>query len=666
MKASKLTRLFLGFFVFTIGSAGTQPGTTALLHEAAREGNLERVNKLMESVEDMDAKDGFGVTALNYAAAMGHEKIVKALIARGAAINAKDDDGITPLAAAIDEAYPAEAGTVHDRIIKLLVAHGADVTAKGESGMTALHWAVNTGQMDFAEQLITKGAEINAKEDSGRTPLHDAAYDGNINIVKLLLEKGADVNIKQDRTGNTPLHSAAFAGHKDVVMLLVANGADITKRDDSGSTPLHDAAWDGHTDIIEFLLAKGADIHSREIRGRTPLHLAAEYGKKEAVELLIVKGADLNAENEYGATPLGLAVGESRRSRELPEAKDADGFYKRAGHFHGENRLDRAIEDYTACIKIDSKKDLAYFNRGGAWAKRGKPEKAIEDWKTAIKLNWRNISYIHFSRGRHRVLNSELDRLIRETAENHLNDLDKVSGYAVGYGGSPGDFYVLSLILSNPFEESKFLKMIQDYKPIIRAMAIICLGRQDLSRYKSTISSLYEDEAEVSYVPIGCIVGKISIANLAKDIIEDPNLLDYWSPSHTEWLSNPSDRDNRREEWMQGRLDAVRSLLEKGAEANTKDKRGETPLHYAAQHGGIRFAKLLIANGAEINARNHRGETPLCVAVRWGYQDIAELLLENGADINAKDSGGKTPFDIAIEKDYRALSEFLREKTAQK
>ena len=75
--------------------------------------------------------------------------------------------------------------------VKQHIAAGADVNAKGENGVTPLHW---TETEEIAELLIAKGADVNAKDKRGQTPLHFAAFKGHKKIAELLIAKGASVN----------------------------------------------------------------------------------------------------------------------------------------------------------------------------------------------------------------------------------------------------------------------------------------------------------------------------------------------------------------------------------------------------------------------------------------------------------------------------------------
>jgi ankyrin repeat protein len=90
-------------------------------------------------------------------------------------------------------------------------------------------------------------------------------------------------------------------------------------------------------------------------------------------------------------------------------------------------------------------------------------------------------------------------------------------------------------------------------------------------------------------------------------------------------------------------------LLEHGANANTKEMYGNTPLHHAVRSFSdkpcISIIKMLLDSGANINAQNKSGKTPLHVVSyqRQGdYSEIIKILLELGADVNAQDNKGKT------------------------
>ena len=132
--------------------------------EAAKQGDVEAVKQFIAADSDVNAKDGYGVTPLSWAALKGHKEIVELLIANGADVNTNDWGG-TPLHHAATK-----------EIAELLIAKGADVNAKDEDGWTPLHReSLPAGSKETAELLIAKGADVNAiivsGQNQGKTPL---------------------------------------------------------------------------------------------------------------------------------------------------------------------------------------------------------------------------------------------------------------------------------------------------------------------------------------------------------------------------------------------------------------------------------------------------------------------------------------------------------------
>lgn len=76
-------------------------------------------------------------------------------------------------------------------------------------------------------------------------------------------------------------------------------------------------------------------------------------------------------------------------------------------------------------------------------------------------------------------------------------------------------------------------------------------------------------------------------------------------------------------------------LIERGANVNAINQKGDTPLTLACGYGHIEKAMALIAAGADVNARDGDGDTPLTLACVNGQKEIAVALLAAGADVDA-------------------------------
>ena len=98
-----------------------------------------------------------------------------------------------------------------------------------------------------------------------------------------------------------------------------------------------------------------------------------------------------------------------------------------------------------------------------------------------------------------------------------------------------------------------------------------------------------------------------------------------------------------------GDAEAVRTLLEGGADVNAAQGDGMTALHVTAEVGSVEVARVLIEAGANVEAQTRiGGYTPLHVAAAAASTDLVRALLDAGADPAAVTStGGVTPLHLA-------------------
>ena len=94
----------------------------------------------------------------------------------------------------------------------------------------------------------------------------------------------------------------------------------------------------------------------------------------------------------------------------------------------------------------------------------------------------------------------------------------------------------------------------------------------------------------------------------------------------------------------------AQQLLEAGADVNTRDKLGLSPLLVACgktTQGYRSIAEALIKKGAMINVRDTLGFTPLLLALTGGNLDLAKLLIERGADLTVSTRKGESALSLA-------------------
>ena len=95
-------------------------------------------------------------------------------------------------------------------------------------------------------------------------------------------------------------------------------------------------------------------------------------------------------------------------------------------------------------------------------------------------------------------------------------------------------------------------------------------------------------------------------------------------------------------------------LIQEGAEVNLHGTKGiakGAPLHLAAEGGYASFVLALIKKGADVNLQDGTGHTPLHYAAISMRAKVSLLLIKAGADPNIQDADGKTPRDFASGKD---------------
>ncbi len=334
------------------------------LIDAARQGDVEAVRSLLASGADANTRPGDGMTALHWAAELGHAAVAEVLLSAGAEVEAKTRIGAyTPL-------HLAGRGG-HGPVARALLDAGADPQAvTTNTGVTPLHLAA--AAVDGAEvvtALLESGAVVNAREaSSGQTPLMFAVAYNRTEAVVALLEHGADHgaqtesvdvlrSIAADREARrrlgeaieelgaaeaegqdwepTPAQAqAAIMAQREFLLSGYDPGGvdgeslsnvrpdypggppvtrppyrEVLVGKTGGMSALLHAAREGHVESALALLDAGADIDQVSADNTSPLLMAALNGQFDLAMLLVERGADPNlAADTDGAAPLFAAL----------------------------------------------------------------------------------------------------------------------------------------------------------------------------------------------------------------------------------------------------------------------------------------------------------------------------------------------------------------------
>jgi len=337
----------------------SQENLNSLFLEACEDGDLKKVKQYLELGADKDARDSkFGYSGRHYAARGGQLRVLKFL--------SQDDDGQDRCLRGFTPMHLA-AMKDHLDVVKWHVSKGADINCKSTEGVTPLFLAAESNAESVANFLLSmKGILIDQKNSSGARAVHYAVQNGSLEVLKLLAVYGADLDAlynggnllhfavqqKNVRFNLTQKEMALIERKKVAVVKFLINtkkfdlNAWVINSEDplllKKRAALHLAAEQGFVEVGRILLESGADIHAQESNGEdafaiacklekfdfatmllytkkidinrrigeaglTCFHIAASLGNVKVVNFLLEKGADYTIALTYGITAEDLA-----------------------------------------------------------------------------------------------------------------------------------------------------------------------------------------------------------------------------------------------------------------------------------------------------------------------------------------------------------------------
>ena len=99
-----------------------------------------------------------------------------------------------------------------------------------------------------------------------------------------------------------------------------------------------------------------------------------------------------------------------------------------------------------------------------------------------------------------------------------------------------------------------------------------------------------------------------------------------------------------------GYYDIAILLVNQGADVNSTDVNGMTPLSMAAYHGDLRMMSIIfLSDNVDVNHQDTiHGNTALHAPAMFGYVTTVAFLIEKGADVNYQNNAGLTPYNLAL------------------
>jgi ankyrin repeat protein len=243
------------------------------------------------------------------AAFEGDIEKVENLLDKGLRIDSRSKSGDSPLTIAASEG--------HFDLVEFLLDEGANINVENKKGYNALLYAIDFNDTNAVNVLIKNGADVNARTFIGYSPLMHAVDIGNYSMTKHLLENKAKVNVYDIVHGQTPLMIAVIWGYKDIVELLLNNDALVNANEIHGWTPLMYACDSNRFEIAKLLVDHGAMIDDYDRNYRDAIMHVPLWGDFEIIKMFVGFGDhapakfDLSSYTGYSALVHAIKRNES-------------------------------------------------------------------------------------------------------------------------------------------------------------------------------------------------------------------------------------------------------------------------------------------------------------------------------------------------------------------
>ncbi|XP_062935968.1 transient receptor potential cation channel subfamily A member 1 [Cynocephalus volans] len=364
--------------------------------------------------------------------------------------------------------------------------------------------------------------------------------------------------VEDDMDDSKESFKVVFEGSTCGLQNFIKKRRKVSKYDDVNASPLHHAAAEGQVELMQMIINKSSceALNVMDDYGNTPLHWATEKNQVESVKFLLSKGANPNLRNCTMMAPLHIAV----QGTDNEVTKVLVEHSRTNINLEGENGNTAVI---IACSKDNSEALQILFNKGAMPCKSNKwgclpiHQAAFSGSKKCMEIVLKFGEEHGYSR------------------QTHINFVNNGRASPLHMAVQSGDLEMIKMCLDN----GAHIDLMEN-------------GKCTALHFAAT-----QGATEIVKLMISSYSGNSDIVNVA-------------------------------------------------------DGNQETLLHRASLFDHHELAEYLISMGADINSTDGEGRSPLILATASASWNIVNLLLSKGAQVDIKDHLGRNFLHLTVQQPY--------------